>query len=169
MEKATLPLWCMGSVVRGFGRGSKELGIPTANLDQDCIQKCISSERNMLMPGVYCGFARVIDWENCSKPLSLGYADMGIYPMVMSIGWNPFYQNPTKSAEVHILNTYRQDFYGAKLQLCISKYLRPEMNFPSKELLIQTIHDDIRLAKEYLKGERSFMDEFQTHFNTLQQ
>ena len=33
------PPWTMqGSVVRGFGRGSKDLGIPTANLDSASLQ-----------------------------------------------------------------------------------------------------------------------------------
>ena len=33
------PPWALrGTVVKGFGRGSKELGIPTANLDSDSLQ-----------------------------------------------------------------------------------------------------------------------------------
>ena len=36
---AVEPHWTLrGTVVKGFGRGSKELGIPTANLDSDSLQ-----------------------------------------------------------------------------------------------------------------------------------
>ena len=36
---AVEPHWALrGTVVKGFGRGSKELGIPTANLDSDSLQ-----------------------------------------------------------------------------------------------------------------------------------
>ena len=36
------PPWHLaGTVVKGFGRGSKELGIPTANLDEASLQVCI--------------------------------------------------------------------------------------------------------------------------------
>ena len=35
------PPWTLkGTVVKGFGRGSKELGIPTANLDSASLQVC---------------------------------------------------------------------------------------------------------------------------------
>ncbi len=33
------PVWRIrGTVVKGFGRGSRELGIPTANLDRESLQ-----------------------------------------------------------------------------------------------------------------------------------
>ena len=37
-----LPLRVKGIVVRGFGRGSKELGVPTANLDEHAVQQSSS-------------------------------------------------------------------------------------------------------------------------------
>ena len=41
------PVWKLkGRVVKGFGRGSKELGIPTANLDAASLQV----SRSMLRP-----------------------------------------------------------------------------------------------------------------------
>ncbi|VDL94462.1 unnamed protein product [Schistocephalus solidus] len=68
-----------GKVVRGFGRGSKELGTPTANMSEDVIEKLPST-----MPtGVYAGWAQVDDGP--------------VYKMVMSLGWNPFYKNKRKS------------------------------------------------------------------------
>ena len=47
------PPWTLkGTVVKGFGRGSKELGIPTANLDSASLQvssltlTCVRNEEN---------------------------------------------------------------------------------------------------------------------------
>jgi hypothetical protein len=34
----TSPRAAQGTVVKGFGRGSKELGVPTANLDSESLQ-----------------------------------------------------------------------------------------------------------------------------------
>jgi hypothetical protein len=57
-------------VVKGFGRGSKELGIPTANLDIDAL----GAAADALATGIYYGWARV------------GAAPEA-HMMVMSIGW----------------------------------------------------------------------------------
>ena len=56
-----------GPVIRGFGRGSKTLGIPTANLDPVGLP-------DDLPPGVYFGWASV----GSGAP---------VYKAVMSIGW----------------------------------------------------------------------------------
>jgi Riboflavin kinase len=57
-----------GPVVAGYGRGSKELGIPTANLDPDAVGPALDT----LPTGIYCGWA-TLDGE-------------GPYKAVMSIG-----------------------------------------------------------------------------------
>lgn len=56
-------------MVEGFGRGSKSLGIPTANLDAEKLEPFLKD----LPAGVYCGFARV--------------GDSPVYPTCLSIGW----------------------------------------------------------------------------------
>jgi len=82
-------------VVAGFGRGSKQLGIPTgkiinckviaytyttlANYPEDVV----GSLPDAIQSGIYYGWAMV---------------DQGpVYKMVMSIGWNPVYQNDKRS------------------------------------------------------------------------
>lgn len=98
-----LPFFAKGLVVKGFGRGSKELGIPTGIklIEQNTISKLnlfsstanysnevVETLPNDMETGIYYGFASV---------------DGGpVYKMVMSIGWNPFYKNVKKSM-VHIL------------------------------------------------------------------
>jgi FAD synthase len=64
------PLLFRGPVVKGFGRGSKELGVPTANLDVDALGAAAAE----CEPGVYFGWASVGDSADVHK-------------MVMSIGW----------------------------------------------------------------------------------
>eukprot|EP00879_Flechtneria_rotunda_P032054 GHRR01035204.1.p1 GENE.GHRR01035204.1~~GHRR01035204.1.p1 ORF type:complete len:375 (+),score=85.29 GHRR01035204.1:585-1709(+) len=80
-----------GTVVKGFGRGSKELGIPTANVDADTLRQSMAEA----VTGIYCGWASVGDSTEVHK-------------MVMSIGWNPFYSNKEKTAEPWILHDFEK-------------------------------------------------------------
>eukprot|EP00002_Diphylleia_rotans_P001629 TRINITY_DN10908_c0_g1_i1.p2 TRINITY_DN10908_c0_g1~~TRINITY_DN10908_c0_g1_i1.p2 ORF type:complete len:171 (-),score=29.04 TRINITY_DN10908_c0_g1_i1:591-1103(-) len=116
-----------GEVIRGFGRGSKQLGIPTANLD---VAKEPRVQDEHFRTGIYLGWATL----NRAGPA---------YPMVMSIGWNPFYHNTQKTMEAHLIHQFPGDFYGEHLRLCVVAYLRPERNFPSLDALIQAIKLDI--------------------------
>jgi len=130
-EHSYLPLYLQGKVVSGYARGSKELGFPTANLDKLAFEKL--AEKAM---GVYFGLAQVVD-----EP---------VQEMVMSIGWNPFYQNKEKSVEVHILKKYDEDFYGSHLKVIVLGFIRPMLNFTSVEELISAIEGDIKYAKKEL-------------------
>lgn len=71
-EQVTIdPPYCWkGTVIHGFRRGSKELGIPTANLDPEEV----GNDSNKARPGVYAGWA------------SVG-SDNTVYKMVLNIGW----------------------------------------------------------------------------------
>ena len=64
----------------GFGRGSKELGIPTANFNE----KVVDDLPKDLETGIYFG------WTNLEGEAITRKA-------VVSIGYNPFYENKTKS------------------------------------------------------------------------
>lgn len=72
--------------------------------------------------------------------------DSRVYPMVMSVGWNPFYNNTTKTAEVHIIHKFSQDFYGLEMRVVVLGYIRPEYNYVSKEALIEDIEMDKKVA-----------------------
>ncbi|KAI8904072.1 riboflavin kinase-like protein [Gorgonomyces haynaldii] len=123
-------LYLEGPVQKGFGRGGKELGIPTANLPEDQAQ--LAGEK--IESGIYYGYAQM----------------ESIYPMVMSFGWNPYYQNEKRSAEVHLLHKFDQDFYGKHLKVVVLGFLRPEKSFGSLQELIDAIHADISNAREQL-------------------
>ena len=75
------PVLLKGDVCKGFGRGSKELGIPTANLPSEVAE----SAGKALDTGIYYGFASVGN-------------GLEVWPMVMSFGWNPYYKNERRSA-----------------------------------------------------------------------
>jgi len=131
MARETNPLLLHGMVVSGFGRGSKELGFPTANLEKSAFAKLPDD-----VLGVYYGYAQVED----ESPQQ----------MVMSLGWNPFFQNQEKSVEVHILKHYPNDFYGSSLKVIAIGFIRTMTSFDSLESLINAIENDIRIAKEEL-------------------
>uniref|UniRef100_A0A8V0YQV3 Riboflavin kinase n=1 Tax=Gallus gallus TaxID=9031 RepID=A0A8V0YQV3_CHICK len=134
-----LPYFCRGEVVKGFGRGSRELGVPT-----------VESFPSDIPTGIYYGWA------------SVGNGD--VHKMVLSIGWNPFYKNIKKSVETHIINTFKEDFYGEILSIVITGYIRSEKNFNSLETLVSAIREDIEEAKrqldlpEHLKLKDNFFD-----------
>ncbi|XP_074056550.1 riboflavin kinase [Macrotis lagotis] len=127
-----LPYFCRGQVVRGFGRGSKQLGIPTANFPEQVVDNLPCD----LSTGIYYGWA------------SVGNGD--VHKMVLSIGWNPYYKNTKKSVETHIIHTFKEDFYGEMLSIVITGYIRPEKNFSSLDALISAIQSDIEEAKRQL-------------------
>ncbi|KAJ8663129.1 hypothetical protein O0I10_001306 [Lichtheimia ornata] len=124
-----------GTVVRGYGRGSKELGIPTANLSDDAIEAMCTD----FTSGIYYGWVQIGDKSS------------EVYPMVMSLGWNPYYQNEKRSAEVHIIHEFPDDFYGIAIRVIVLGYVRPEQNYSSLDGLIRDIRTDVEVAKKSLQ------------------
>eukprot|EP01147_Barroeca_monosierra_P009422 gene9422-1664_t len=137
-----------GTVVKGFGRGSKELGIPTANFDEQVIESLPES----MTQGIYYGWAQVDDGD--------------IYQAVMSIGWNPYYHNTKRSAEVHIIHDFPEDFYGSQMKMLVIGYIRPEMNFDLLDALISAIHNDINVAKRELETDQAKQFKTSSIFNS---
>jgi riboflavin kinase len=76
-----------------------------------------------------------------------------IYPTVLSIGYNPYYKNTQRSIEIHILQNFDEDFYGATLSLLVLGFVRPEYDYVSKDALVEDIREDIRVAKRSLERE----------------
>ncbi|KAL7675240.1 hypothetical protein ACOME3_001503 [Neoechinorhynchus agilis] len=130
MKNQHLPLYISGIVEPGFKRGSRELGFPT---DDECVQGLPNSFED----GVYYGYARVERGN--------------IYPMVMSVGYNPQFKNRVKSLEVHILHVFSNDFYGHRLRVLVCGYIRPMRIFASTQELIKAIELDICCAMKELR------------------
>jgi riboflavin kinase len=70
--------------------------------------------------------------------------DGRVWPMVMSVGWNPYFANEKITAvrpgarrgadgqEVHIIHPFAHDFYGHDMSVLVLGYIRPELNYISK-------------------------------------
>lgn len=153
--EAPYPMQMEGKIIRGFGRGSKKLGIPTANLPVD----------NDLTPwiadvqsGVYFGWASLrLPPSHPNQPMMPPNlkvnSGFNIYPMVMSIGYNTFFKNKTRSAEVHILHEFEGDFYGVEMRLLIVGFIREETDYDDLQGLVEDIHLDCDVARRSLDRE----------------
>ena len=119
-----------GKVVSGFKRGSKELGVPTANIEMT--DENIERSKD-LVPGVYV--ARVKFVEPTLPFLEADKSYMG----ALSIGWNPQYSNAQKTIEVFIIDNFAEDFNGERMQIDIEAFLRAEARFGSFDSLILAI------------------------------
>lgn len=132
MGSQALPYFISGTVIKGFGRGSKALGIPTANFSESVVNDLPED----LNTGIYYGWASLHGQ---------------VYKMVTSIGWNPYYKNEKKSMEVHLLHKFDDDFYGEEIKVIITGYIRSERDFSSLEELIREIKNDIAIAEQKLE------------------
>uniref|UniRef100_A0A663EX98 riboflavin kinase n=1 Tax=Aquila chrysaetos chrysaetos TaxID=223781 RepID=A0A663EX98_AQUCH len=121
-----LPAFCRGEVVKGFGRGSKEPGIPTG-------ERVVENFPSDISTGIGYGWACV------------GNGD--VPKMVWSIGWNPFYIYIKKSV---IRIFFKDDFYGEILSIVIRRYIQSEKNVSSLEALISAVQEDIEEAERQL-------------------
>ncbi|KAG7353145.1 bifunctional riboflavin kinase/FMN adenylyltransferase [Nitzschia inconspicua] len=148
-----LPIRMTSVVVKGYGRGSKDLGIPTANLDRESGQFSTASFED-LPTGIYWGFCRI-------------GTDDHIYKTACSIGYNPYYGNNRKTVEPHLIadpnDTRRHksscgesllgDFYDQSIRLSLVGYLRPELPFEGLDKLIEAIKQDIVNAEQFGDGD----------------
>mmetsp|Transcript_7828 Transcript_7828/g.23532 ORF Transcript_7828/g.23532 Transcript_7828/m.23532 type:complete len:455 (-) Transcript_7828:3051-4415(-) len=134
------PVEMAGTVVRGFGRGSAQMGVPTANIDPAPLADVLAG----LPKGVYLG------WAALDAPAGWPDADRGVHKMVMNIGTRPTVDKsdaPELSVEVHIMHTFWNNFHGEHLRVVATSFVRPEMRFPGIDALVTRIHADIAAAK----------------------
>lgn len=69
----------------------------------------------------------------------------------MSVGWNPYYKNTVRSAEVHIIHKFDDDFYGKILKVIVTGFIRPEYNYTDRDSLVADIKEDIRVTQRSLE------------------
>ena len=126
------PLVLEGKIVTGFQRGSKQLGVPTANVKMTPENK---EKTASLVPGVYAAKARLkLETDREARD----------YLCAMSIGWNPVYDNVEKTIEAFLIHDFGdEDFYGIKLSLEVQSFIRAEALFSDFDSLIQAIQCDI--------------------------
>lgn len=101
--------------------------------------------------GVYFGYASLaLPDTHPEKPASSPSSAFSIFPMVMSIGYNPFYKNTVRSAEVHVLHKFTSDFYDVHMRLLILGFIREEKDYKSLEALVDDINFDCEVGKNSL-------------------
>ena len=105
-----LPLFLGGVVCKGFGRGSKELGIPTGKKLSEEVQRWNENEKFFffLFPSANLPESEVDKIDPSVEPgVYYGWAQVHgeIHKMVMSLGWNPFYKNIKKTAVGFLLSS----------------------------------------------------------------
>jgi riboflavin kinase/FMN adenylyltransferase len=119
-----------GVVVRGDGRGRRQLGIPTANLD-------VPGDLALPANGVYAGY--------------LGAPEHPARPAATSVGVNPQFHTSGLRVEAHVLD-FDGDLLGAHVWVSFEHRLRDEAAFASVEDLVAQIHQDIRQARRLLQS-----------------
>lgn len=141
------------------------------------------------MSGVYYGFATLLHLPHSTSAAADANASHGHYPsdsqvyeMVLSVGYNPFYNNTKRSVEVHLLlpelssaratiaepksegHNRMHDFYGAWMNLVMLGFVRDERgDYSGVDELVEDIRFDMDVARRSLRREayqRYTMDEF---------
>eukprot|EP00914_Ancora_sagittata_P034812 GHVO01070220.1.p1 GENE.GHVO01070220.1~~GHVO01070220.1.p1 ORF type:complete len:198 (-),score=29.19 GHVO01070220.1:125-718(-) len=116
-------------------------GIPTANLDTT---DPLPGHTPLPLPGVYFGWS-LLKLRNKSY----------VYPMVMSLGYNPYYDNVDITIEPHLLFCDEPTFLGEVLKLVVVGMLRPESAYVQFAHLLQAIQLDCESAIELLQHPQS--------------
>ncbi|CAF1084563.1 unnamed protein product [Rotaria magnacalcarata] len=140
MIKFPFPYLTTGTIVHGFGRGSKELNCPTANLDASSIENLPVE----IDEGVYFGWAQFLTNNNNE-----------LYKLVASVGTNPFYKCKVKTLEAHLMHNFETDFYGEKLKIVLLGEIRKMTSFKDANELAMAIQNDIVKAHHELDSDQS--------------
>jgi riboflavin kinase/FMN adenylyltransferase len=120
------PPLLVGEVIHGFGRGSKKLGFPTANLKVE--------EVLIPKPGIYAVW---VDYQGQR------------FPGVANLGWNPTFHDHKFSIEVYIFD-FDKEIYGQMLRVEFVERQRDEATFRGPEELIAQIKKDVEQARKIL-------------------
>ncbi len=120
------PFHITGIVEHGLNNGTK-MGIPTANIIK-------SPEMICLKHGVYAGYCIV---DGCK------------YKAVINVGNNPTFNGKHTTIECHLLD-YSGDLYSKTIKAQFLKFIRDEINFESKDKLVEQIAKDIDFALKTL-------------------
>ena len=157
--KLAKPLHMRAKVVRGFGRGSAEMGLPTANLDPAEISLNWQKELNddtvdvkNIPLGVYFGYCQLEGDESGKK---IAVLNVGRRPSFVD---KKNYENDV-TVEVHCVEKNedglafengKKQFYGETMSVECLGFVRPEMKFNGLDELVTRIKTDVGLSKNSL-------------------
>lgn len=143
-----------GEVVRGAGRGGKELGYPTANL-------YLSTSVALPADGVYAGWFTITDDREIDKEISRdidGTMVPGVrYQTAISVGTNPTFGDERRSVEAFILDQ-EADLYGHHVMVEFVGHLRDMVKFNGVDELLDAMARDVTNARDILAKDKLLLD-----------
>ena len=124
------PFTVRGIVVEGDKRG-REMGYPTANVPIPPVDAAPAD-------GVYAGWLTRLDTGET-------------YPAAISVGTNPTFDGERdRRVESYVLDRDDLELYGVEVEVAFVDRLRGMVKFEGIEALIETMHDDVRRARDLL-------------------
>ena len=124
------PFTVRGVVVRGDQRG-RELGYPTANVPTP-VDGAAPAD------GVYAGRLTRLDTGET-------------YPAAISVGTNPTFDGEReRRVESYVLDRDDLELYGVEVEVAFVERLRGMVKFEGIDALVETMHGDVRRAREIL-------------------
>lgn len=136
-----------GEVVRGAGRGGKELGYPTANL-------YFPDSVALPADGVYAGWFTITDDRAIDRDISRDIdGDMvpgQRYPSAISVGTNPTFGDERRSVEAFVIDR-NADLYGHHVMVEFVGHLREMVKFNGVDDLLEAMARDVSTAREILE------------------
>ncbi|APT92346.1 riboflavin kinase [Corynebacterium phocae] len=136
------PMSYTGPIVRGAGRGGKELGYPTAN-------QYPSDSMALPADGVYAGWLTIVDFEGALE----GNMEPGIaYAAAISLGTNPTFGDTERSIESFVLDR-DSNLYGHTATVEFVAHLRNMVKFTSVDELLENMARDVAKARKVLSAD----------------
>jgi riboflavin kinase/FMN adenylyltransferase len=123
-----------GIVVHGDHRG-RELGYPTANLDQE-------AQGQVPADGVYAGRLLRLDLPADDPEAAL--------PAAVSVGTNPTFDGLQRRVEAYVLDRDDLDLYGERVAVEFVERLRPTLRFDGVEPLVAQMGVDVARSRSVL-------------------
>ena len=130
-----------GPVVRGAGRGGKELGFPTAN-------QYFPDTVAIPADGVYAGWFIV----HSDSPLDGDMQPEVAYAAAISVGTNPTFGDEERSVESFVLDR-DADLYGYEATVKFVGHLRDMVKFHSVDELLEAMAQDVAAARTVLAAD----------------
>lgn len=127
-----------GTVVHGAGRGGRDLGYPTANLD-------LPEYTAVPVDGVYAGWFTLLDEHDVDGTILPGRR----YPAAISVGTNPTFGEAARSVEAFVLDE-SADLYGRVAAVDFVDHVRDMEKFSSVDDLLVAMDRDVARTRVVL-------------------
>ena len=132
-----------GVVVHGAGRGGRDLGYPTANLD-------LPEYTAVPADGVYAGWFTLVDDGPVDGTIVAGRT----YPAAISVGTNPTFGDAARSVEAFVLDQ-TGDLYGRKAAVEFVDHVRQMEKFSSVDELLVAMARDVEQTRAILRTDEA--------------